>query len=117
MKLENIIKKSLKQLTELSENEIQNQIIDWSRANGLLAIVVPNELARNNKSVKIEKGCSDLIVAFSRNIIFVELKDYRGTQKPDQIKFQLKIEAIGHKYFICRSLKEFKDLISSIELI
>jgi hypothetical protein len=111
MKLENIIKKSLKQLTELSENEIQNQIIDWSRANKILAIVVANELARNNKSVKIEKGCSDLIVAFSGGIIFVEVKNYKGTQKPDQIKFQLKVEKLGHEYFICRSLHEFKTII------
>lgn len=111
MKLENIIKKSLKQLTELSENEIQNQIVDWSRANNLLSIVVPNELARNNKSVKIEKGCSDLIVAFSGGIIFVELKIYKGTQKPDQIKFQNKVESLGHKYYIIRSLDEFKKLL------
>jgi hypothetical protein len=111
MKLENIIKKSLKQLTELSENEIQNQIIDWSRANDVLSIVVPNELARNNKSVKIEKGCSDLIVCIFGSTIYVELKDYRGTQKPDQIKFQLKIEKLGHEYFICRSLDQFKTII------
>jgi len=111
MKLENIIKKSLKQLTELSENEIQNQIVDWSRANKILAIVVPNELARNNKSVKIEKGCSDLIVCLFGSTIYVELKDYQGTQKTDQIKFQLKIEKLGHEYFICRSLDEFKKII------
>jgi hypothetical protein len=111
MKLENIIKKSLKQLTELSENEIQNQIIDWSRANKILAIVVPNELARNNKSVKIEKGCSDLIVCLFGFTIYVELKSYCGTQSQDQIEFQLKVEALGHKYYICRSLDEFKTIV------
>ena len=111
MKLKNIQNKTLEELLELSENEIQNRIIDYCRENNILAIVVPNELARNNRSVKIEPGCSDLIIVLDSETIFVEVKTKTGKQRESQIKFQKKIEARNKKYFIARNLEELINIL------
>ena len=115
MKLSSIKKMSLEHLKEKSENEIQNKIIDYCRKNDILVIVVPNELARLNKSVKIEKGCSDLIIVLNFQTIFVEIKKYCGIQSEYQMKFQSKIESRNQKYFICKSLEEFVDLVKKLQ--
>ncbi len=57
-------------------------------------------------------GVSDLIVLKPNGeTIFVEIKTDVGIQSLVQIKFQNKVEELGFKYFVVRSLDDFKELI------
>lgn len=44
-------------------------------------------------------------------ITFIEMKTDSGRQSEAQKKFQVLVESYGHKYYICRSLDEFKKII------
>ena len=34
-----------------------------------------------------------------------------GVQRPEQKEFQMQVEALGFKYYIVRSLEEFKSIV------
>jgi hypothetical protein len=83
-----------------------------------LIFSVPNGGSRNIieakklKSTGLMAGVSDLIVLKPNGeTIFVEIKTDVGIQSPVQIKFQRKVEELGFKYFVVRSLEDFKELI------
>ena len=40
------------------------------------------------------------------------MKDEKGIQKPAQKEWQTIVEAQGYKYCLCRSLAQFKNVIS-----
>lgn len=104
------------------ENNIQAEIIKHfnntycTKLNNPRYVIfsVPNELARNNSQMLatgIKAGVSDLIVVMENKVLFIELKTSTGRQRPQQAEFQQQVEALGHKYYICRSLEDFKDVI------
>jgi hypothetical protein len=83
-----------------------------------LIFSVPNGGSRNIieakklKSTGLMAGVSDLIVLKPNGeTIFVEIKTDVGIQSLVQIKFQNKVEELGFKYFVVRSLDDFKELI------
>jgi hypothetical protein len=61
-------------------------------------------------SMGLRKGAADLVLVLPGNVIFLEVKKPDGTQSTDQKRFQGKIEELGHRYEIVRSLEEFKAL-------
>lgn len=65
------------------------------------------------KAMGVVKGVSDFVLLLYKEVVFIEMKE-DGDQKPEQLSFQLKVEARGHRYFICRSFDEFKELIISL---
>lgn len=67
---------------------------------------------RSLKLTGFTAGISDTIILLpSGKSIFVEFKTEIGSQSPSQIEFQNRLENLGHKYYICRSLEEFKTII------
>jgi|SRR5699024_899817 len=80
---------------------------------------VPNELGRSNviatmqsKSIGLTSGVSDTIVILpSKEILFVEFKTPKGVQSKKQKEFQKRVEDLGFKYHIVRSLEQFKKII------
>jgi hypothetical protein len=116
-------------MKQKSEAKIQQEIVQYFRANyyqkGVI-FAVPNEAWAKmgiNKAVmyKVFKtlqltgmlsGVSDLVVALKGKVIFVEVKDHKGTQKPKQIIFQQNIENLGLQYHLVRSLEDFIKIIS-----
>ena len=116
MKLEKIKKmseKQLSQITEKSEYDIQCEIINYCRLNKILCFAVPNEATRNNsKYIKsgVLSGVSDLILVIDK-VSFVEVKNRSGKQSEKQKEFQNKVELLGFKYYLVRSLEDFKKLL------
>ena len=99
-----------------SEHILQLECIAWFRneyeryKKGCI-VPVPNELAFKRKDVVIRDGCSDLIVFLPGKTIFAELKVKYNKQQDNQIEFQLLVEILGFKYYLIRSLEEFKNII------
>lgn len=58
-------------------------------------------------------GVSDTIICMPGPVtLFIEFKTPTGNQSQDQIDFMNRITSIGHHYYLCRSLNEFKQIIS-----
>jgi hypothetical protein len=117
MKLESIKKMSetkIKALSNKSEFTIQVEIVAFCRKNDIICFSVPNEATRNNSKYiqsGVLAGVSDLIVINNGKTHFVELKDYKGKQSEKQKEFEKSIISQGHKYFLVRSLEEFKKIV------
>ena len=110
-----------------SEASIQQSCVVWFRNNyqrkGVdkgLVLSIPNERMGGYKAMApllktgLLGGASDLIVLLKGRILFVEMKDHKGTQSPKQIKFQSQVENLGYKYYLVRTLKEFKEIVDCI---
>jgi len=87
----------------------------WFRNNFKedLIFSVPNERTSGwNKMIAIGMlpGVSDLIVVQPDRVMFVEVKDYKGLQRPNQIIFEQKVKALGYDYHLVRSLDDFKRI-------
>lgn len=103
-----------------SENEIHLKCWQWVTMEhpGLLIFHVANERdAPVQYHVKLKrkgvvKGVADFL-AFPVNNrkIAIELKDDKGVQDEDQIKFQKRWEQSGGVYFLVRTVEDFKNVI------
>ena len=108
-----------------SESSIQAEIFKWYSNNFCtinfqpqhIIFAVPNGGTRNKiealtlKATGLVSGVSDLIVVKPNEVVFVELKTEIGVQSENQKKFQSKVEAMGYRYLLIRSLNEFKEKI------
>lgn len=66
------------------------------------------------KLTGLKKGVADTHILFPNGkIIFVEFKTQTGKQRQEQKDFQLQVEALGFKYYIVRSVEQFKEIICS----
>jgi hypothetical protein len=117
MKLESIKKMSetkIKALSNKSEFTIQVEIVTFCRKNDIICFSVPNEATRNNSKYiqsGVLAGVSDLIVINNGKILFIECKDYKGRQSDKQKEFENIVSLQGFKYFLVRSLDEFKKIV------
>ena len=112
-----------------TEEGIQGQCVAWFRNNyqrkgvdkGLI-FSVPNEAWAKMGKIKFAiyktlmltgrlPGASDLIVVLQGKVLFIEMKDHKGTQSDKQIKFQKQVENLGFPYYLVRTQKEFKNII------
>ena len=103
-----------------AENKIQQEIVHFFRSHfygkGII-FSVPNERSGGYMAMRdllqtgLLSGVSDLVIVLPNKVIFVELKNAKGTQKPKQIKFQKNVENLGHEYHLVRSLEEFKSIL------
>lgn len=106
-----------------AEDQIQAEIFKWYRNNHPenLIFAVPNGGTRNIREAMLLKatgttaGVSDLIVVKQNEVIFVEVKTETGRQSKEQIKFEQKVKSLGFKYFIVRSVDDFKNKIINLQ--
>lgn len=97
----------------MTEHRLQLECIAYFRnhferyGKGIIIPVV-NEATYKNRTFEVCKGASDLILVLPKGVIFCELKTPTGKQSENQKKFQSKVEALGYKYLIVRSLEDFK---------
>lgn len=97
------------------ESEIQQSCVSWFRYAYPRYVIfsVPNGGSRNvveASNLKKEgalAGVSDLVVVADRRVLFVEMKTARGRQRETQKDFQRRVEVLGHRYVVCRSLDDF----------
>lgn len=111
-----------------NEGKIQAECFTWFWNDypqyRRLLFHIPNENDRSDsniiqgairKSLGVVAGVSDLILLVPRGLyhgLCIEMKDEKGTQKPAQKEWQTLVEAQGYKYCLCRSLAQFKNVIS-----
>lgn len=88
--------------------------------SALLELKLPQRLVdqaialalKRAKNTGFTPGVSDTIITGPNGItLYVEFKTKIGRQSDEQIEFQRQIELTGHKYYLCRSLEEFKQII------
>lgn len=106
-----------------SENEIQMHCWAWVRKTHpeLLIFHVANERKApiqyhlKLKRLGVLKGVADFL-AFpaSGRRIAIELKDNKGDQDADQIKFQKRWERTGGLYYVVRTLMDFQAIITAL---
>ena len=89
----------------------------------LLAFHVANERkASVQYHVKLKRmgvlgGVADFLVfPNDGRKVAIELKDDKGAQDPEQIKFQKRWEHTGGVYYLVRTLLEFQTIISALML-
>lgn len=99
----------------------------WPQYDGLL-FAVPNGGARSKatagklKAEGVVAGVADLIllvpqsktyitfageIMLNYNALCIEMKTEKGRQSPEQKEWQAKVEAVGYKYVVVRSLEQF----------
>jgi len=106
-----------------SEHRIQQEIViafnnTYPELRGLLNYNNNNSRdafdGKKNKYLGIIAGRSDLVLYFQGGAWMIELKDYRGTQKPAQKKWADLIRKQGFEYVIIRSKDEFMEYVKMI---
>lgn len=107
------------------EDKIQQTIYQWFWNNYCLPIHTPREIiyhipneGKNNSHltrIGLYPGASDLVFTFRGHHYYCELKTDKGTQSPNQKKFEKHIKQCGYVYFICRSLDQFKLFIDGLD--
>ena len=105
-----------------TEAKIQQEIIEWYRANHYkkgVIFSVPNERTGGYVAMKpllltgLLSGVSDLIVVESGRVLFIEVKNEKGKQSAKQIKFQMNVENLNHIYHLVRTLEDFIKIIQN----
>lgn len=109
-----------------SEGKIQAACVQWlwntrPETRGLY-IHIPNEGNRNSKidgsirkSLGLTAGAPDTFLFMPRrgyHGLAIEFKTETGVQSEAQKLFQARLEVMGYKYVIIRSLEEFKEIIN-----
>lgn len=111
----------------MTEAKIQADIFKWftntyclkNHQRRSLIFAVPNGGHRSLveatllKSTGVVSGVSDLIVIHKMVLLFIEVKTMNGEQSVTQREFEQRVKAHGFKYYLVRSLEEFKQLIKS----
>lgn len=108
-----------------AENYIQQECLMWFNNNYCMVkheprcviFSVPNETehgweAKKKTNTGLMKGASDLIILMPGITLFMECKTPVGVQSPDQIIFQHRVELIGFKYHLFRSLEQFQNIVN-----
>ena len=102
------------------ESGIQQSCVSWFRYAYPRYVIfsVPNGGSRNAiEAANLKRegalaGVSDLIVVADHKVLFVEMKTQRGRQQQTQKDFQHRVEVLGHRYVVCRSLDDFMLKVS-----
>lgn len=107
-----------------AENKIQQDCVIWfnntyclkKHEPRCLIMSVPNESESGWETQKkvntgLLKGASDLIVIVPNTCLFMECKTVIGVQSDAQQDFQERVNALGFKYHLFRSLQQFQTII------
>jgi hypothetical protein len=109
-----------------NENQEQAEIIRWYNNTFCLKhhtprgiiFSVPNGGSRNKveamtlKATGLLAGASDTILILpTGKLVFCEVKTETGSQSPEQIEFQKRVEALGFEYWLVRGLEDFQKKV------
>ena len=107
-----------------TENKIQQEIYLWFKLNYCLPkhenrcmiFSVPNDSSnaveqQRKVNTGLLAGVSDLIMFIGADVYFIEIKTSTGRQSDKQKDFENRVNLLGHKYFLVRSLDEFKKIV------
>ena len=105
-------------MKQVTESKIQQSAFMWysntfARHNIGIMFSVPNEsIGSQQRKVNtgLLRGVSDTIIIHKGICMFVEFKTLTGVISPYQKQFKEKVENQGLKYYLIRSLEDFKQL-------
>jgi len=110
-------------MAKAPEAKLQEDIVvgfnhNYGKYRGRLIAINNNSVnaikATQNTSMGVKKGVADLcFLCEGGSVIWIELKAGYGIQSDGQIRWQGKVEAIGHTYKVVRSVEEFYSVIKS----
>lgn len=98
---------------------IQRDIVNWFRKEypDFLLFSCPNEAIYRRREYFHQlgalSGVSDLVIVTDKRVLWVECKSDTGRQSTEQRQFQSNVERLGYKYYLVRSLSQFKEIISN----
>lgn len=103
----------------MKEDKIQNDIVMWLQRHGYWTNSIPNEAAAGNKvrqmklvAMGLRAGAPDLLVWLENGVVLaLEVKNELGHQSPAQKRFQGRLEALGHKYYVVRSVEDVSAIL------
>ena len=107
----------------MSEAQIQAACVTWlwntyPQTRGLFFAINNNSehvaRAMNRKAVGLVAGVSDTILLWRGRALLIEFKTPTGRQSAKQKEWQARVEAAGFRYYIVRSVEDFKQLIEGI---
>ena len=107
-----------------TEAKIQQEICvffrnNYQRLDKGIIFSVPNERSGGYMAMKdllltgLLSGVSDIIVVLKGEVLFIEVKNHKGKQSANQIKFQKQVENLGFNYYLLRDFKTFKEIIEN----
>lgn len=85
----------------LQETRLPKNMIDK-----VIAIV-----SQRLKNMGMRPGTSDMVFVIPNKTLYIEFKTETGYQSDNQKEFERTVTELGHKYYICRSLDQFKSII------
>lgn len=109
----------------ITEDFLQQQMVMWfnnkyclgKNPNRYMIFAIPNGGKRNAREAKKLKntgllgGAADLeILGPDRFCCFVEVKLPSNNQQDNQKDFQNRVEKMGFKYYVVKSLEQFQEL-------
>jgi hypothetical protein len=102
----------------MKESQIQTAIEQYLRLMENMGQLV--YIKQNSGATKIgerfirygKAGAPDFMVyLLDGRCVHLEVKNEKGKQNPNQLEYQAKIEKLGHRYCIVRSVDEVENLI------
>lgn len=100
----------------------QQWLVKSGHFRRLLIFHVPNErkgaigAIMHFARMGVLPGVADYFVFVHGRSAAIELKDEGGEQTPDQVRFQIKWEKMGHRYHVVRTLEEFQCIIDALAM-
>ncbi len=100
---------------------VPNELLMGVRS-ALLEMKLPQRLIDQAIAIAVKKakntgftpGVSDTIIVAPNGVsLYIEFKTPTGTQSSEQKEFQDRVQMLGHSYYLCRSLEEFKNIINT----
>jgi hypothetical protein len=108
-------------LRESREGKLQHEIVKYLQSRKVYFFSVPNEAMGRSvqammqlKSMGLRAGVSDMVLVLPGRVVFLEVKDTVGVQSHLQEVFQQRVEELGHRYCLVRSVAEVSAVLDSM---
>ncbi len=110
-----------------SEHIIQRRLMDYLRIAlrpELEARAVPNgekrhiSVANRLKAEGVKRGTPDIFICLPEGrIAWLEMKAAKGSLSPEQKAFREKVEALGHRYAVAKTVDEALTFLTEIDAL
>ena len=102
----------------MTEDDLHKSIVDYLRLRNVLFFHVPNanrapvQWRAKLKALGALAGVSDLVLVFSNEVVFCEIKTSTGRQSSAQEDFRDAVVERGHRYVVVRSIEDVETTLN-----
>lgn len=99
------------------EGEILRSILDYLAVEKIWAMrlntgaIVSEYKGRTRFHRYGRPGCADILASFNGEFVWLECKTANGKQSDAQKEFEAEVKALGHYYFVVRSIDDVKTAL------